>query len=130
MQQPKAIIVGLVIIGACILAFLGYTILRDRAEAEADAARQMHQQLIAEQQARRQSRLKEHHDLRLDAYEREFGNIERLRLEAFEDGVLAEGVETTCKKLSLSPKRCEALKNNWIALLADRDSKFARPSAQ
>jgi hypothetical protein len=128
MQQSKAIIVGSVIIGACILAFLGYTIRRGRADA--DAA--MHQQFIAEQQAehvRRQSRLKEYHDLRLDAYEREFGHIERLRLEAFEDGVLAEGVGTTCKKLSLSPNRCEALKNNWQALFA-RDSKFARPSAQ
>src|SRR2546422_22118 len=69
-------------------------------------------------------------DLRLDAYERQFGGAERLRLKVFEYEVRAEGVEAACVKQSLSPKRCEALERNRQALFADGDSTFARPSAQ
>jgi hypothetical protein len=82
------------------------------------------------------NRLRERlHDMRLDAYERQFGHTERLRLEAFEFGVRADGVEKTCRKQSgdtsrtISPQRCEALEKNRQALYADGDAKFTRPSA-
>jgi hypothetical protein len=129
MQQSKAIIVGSVIVGAWTVALLGYTVLRDRAEAEA-AQHERQQQFVDEQKAE-QNRLKEKlHDLRLAAYERQFGRAERLRLEAFEYGVRAEGVEVACVKQSLSPKRCETLEENRQALFADGESTFSRPLAQ
>ena len=123
MEQSKAIIVGSVIIGACILAYLGYTISHDRALAEA-ARREQQQEFIDAQKAESSRLQAELHDLRLDAYERQFGRIERLSLEAFEYGVRAYGVETACKKQSISPKRCEALEKNRRALFDGSEAHF------
>jgi hypothetical protein len=126
MEQSRAIIVGSAIVGACILAFLGYTIYRDRAAAET-ARREQQQQFIDEQKAEYNRLRNRLHYLRLDAYERQFGYVERLRLEAFEYGVRAEGVEMACKRQSVSPKRCEALEKNRQALFADGEPTFVRP---
>jgi glycine/D-amino acid oxidase-like deaminating enzyme len=134
MQQSKAIIIGSAIIGACILAYLGYTISRDRAVAEAERQEQ-EQQHLAQQQAH-YNRLKEElHDLRLKAYERQLGRIERIKLEAFEYGVRADGVEKACRDESTDPRytisaeRCDALEKNLNALFADGESTFVRPPA-
>jgi len=129
MQQSKAILIGSAVIGACILAYLGYTISRDHAVAET-ARQEQRQQFIDEQNAE-YNRLKGRlHDLRLDAYERQFGRVERLSLEAFEYGVRAEGVETACNKQSIPPKRCDALEKNRQALFADGEPTFLKPSAR
>jgi len=128
MSASKAIIIGSSIVGACILAFLGYTISRDRAVAEA-ARREQQQQFIGEQKAEHNRLMKERYDLRLDTYERQFGYVERLRLEAFTYGVRAYGVERDCKEESLSSKRCEALEKNRQALFADGEVTFTRPPA-
>jgi hypothetical protein len=128
MQQSKAIIIGSIIIGACIVAYLGYMITHDRAIAE--AARQEQQQQFDYEKKAEHNRLMQHtHDLSLHTYELKFGHIEGLRLRAYESGVLAEGVETACKKLSLSPKLCEILEKNRQALF-DPEITFTRPSAQ
>lgn len=134
MQQSKAIIIGSAVIGACILASLGYTIFRDRAATE--AAQREQQQQFADEQKREYNRLKGRlHDLRLDAYERQFGHVERLRLEAFEYGVRAYGVEKACREQStdarytISPQRCEALERNRQALFSNGEPTFIKPSA-
>ncbi len=115
MQQSKAIIVGSVIIGACILAFLGYNISRDQAEAKA-VQQEREQQVVEERRAERNRIDERMHELRLDEYERTFGHLERLKLVAYELGVRAEGVETACRKQSLSPKHCETFEKNRKAL--------------
>jgi hypothetical protein len=124
MQQSKAIIVGSVIIGACILSFLGYNISRDRAEAKA-LQQGREQQLVQERRAERKRLDERMHELRLDEYERKFGHLERLKLVAFELGVRAEGVGAACKSQSLSPKHCETFEKNRQALLDI--TPFVRP---
>jgi hypothetical protein len=63
-ERLGRLIVGSAIVGACILAFLGYTIYRDRAAAET-ARREQQQQFIDEQKAE-YDRLRDRlHDLRL-----------------------------------------------------------------
>ena len=124
MQQSKAIIVGSVIIGACILSFLGYNISRDRAEAKA-LQQERERQLVEERRAERNRLDERMHELRKDEYERKFGHTERLKLVAFELGVRAEGVEAACKGQSFSPKRCETFEKNRQALFDN--SEFTRP---
>jgi signal transduction histidine kinase len=126
MQQSRAIIVGSAVVGVCILANLGYAVFRDWAMAEA-TRKELAQQIIDEQSAESNRIRQRIYDLRLGAYERQFGHIERLRLEAFSLYVRAESVAAACEKQSLSAKLCGALEKNRKALFAAGEAKFMRP---
>jgi hypothetical protein len=128
MQQSKAIIVGSVVIGTCILAFLGYTISRDRARAE--AARQLQHQETLDALDAQYNRLKEEgYQYRLDAYEAEFGYDERRFLEAYVSGVRGYGlIQRACYELNLSPKGCDAMeKNRQILFRGVVGERFIKP---
>jgi hypothetical protein len=57
LNQPKAIVVAACIIGACLLAHLGYTVLRDRSAAESVRKEQTQRtKAVAESQKRAQSK--------------------------------------------------------------------------
>jgi hypothetical protein len=125
METPKALILGAVIVGACMLALLGYIVSRDRAVAKAESERQRQAVTDAirlESEAIR-ARL---HGLQLEAYERKFGHVERLLLEAFEYDVKAYGTERVCREQSIPLPRCEALEKHRLALY-DGDAPFIKP---
>jgi hypothetical protein len=126
MQQKNAI-VGSAIIGACVLAHLGYTVFRDSASAEA-ARLEQRRLFTLEQKAEYNGLSGILHDLRLEAYEQQFGHAERLRLEAFEYGERADGAQEACRKQSIASERCEASKKNRQALF-DGVATFIKPSA-
>src|SRR5260370_20027062 len=67
------------------------------------------------------------HDLQLDSFERVYGRTARLRLEAYELRVIAEGVEAACKHRGYSGVECSAYENNRQVLWYSQSSRSDNP---